>query len=116
MVRRRESQQRDASGDLFPDEPASPPPAPPPMEWAPLEPAPGASAESAIAVSTLTQTARAILEGAFSLIWVRGEVSGLKTHSNGHWYFSLRDKTAQVRCVVWARDQMAIPASPDEGM
>jgi exodeoxyribonuclease VII large subunit len=77
---------------------------------------PGASPRAAIAVSTLTQTAKDIVEGAFMPLWVRGEVSDFKSHRNGHWYFCLRDRTAQLKCVVWSRDQMGIPAAPDDGM
>ena len=77
---------------------------------------PGASPRSAIAVSTLTETAKDILEGAFMPLWVRGEVSDFKMHRNGHWYFSLRDQSSQLRCVVWSRDQLRMPAAPDDGM
>jgi exodeoxyribonuclease VII large subunit len=77
---------------------------------------PGASAGSAIAVSTLTQTAKDVVEGAFIPLWVRGEISGFKGHRNGHWYFCLRDLSSQLRCVVWSRDQLGIPAAPDDGM
>ena len=77
---------------------------------------PGASPETAIAVASLTETARAVIEGSLSPLWVRGEVSDFKRHRNGHWYFCLRDASAQVRCVVWSRSQRGIPASPDEGM
>ncbi|MDB4913390.1 MAG: Exodeoxyribonuclease 7 large subunit [Gemmatimonadetes bacterium] len=77
---------------------------------------PGASPRAAIAVSTLTETAKDVLEGAFVPLWVRGEVTDFKPHRNGHWYFSLRDRTSQLRCVVWARDQIGIPAAPDDGM
>jgi exodeoxyribonuclease VII large subunit len=82
----------------------------------PVEAAPGESAETAVAVATLTQTAKAVIEGAFSPLWVRGEVSDFKAHRNGHWYFTLRDESAQIRCVVWSRDQRGIPAAPDDGM
>ncbi len=78
--------------------------------------APGETAQSAIAVSILTQAARDIVEGAFIPVWVRGEVADFKAHRNGHWYFSLRDGEAQIKCVVWSRDRRAIPAAPDEGM
>jgi len=77
---------------------------------------PGASAGSAISVSTLTQTAKDVVEGAFIPLWVRGEISDFKSHRNGHWYFSLRDLSSQLRCVVWSRDQRGIPAAPDDGM
>jgi len=82
----------------------------------PEDAAPGVDPTSAIAVSTLTSTARDILEGAFPPIWVRGEVTGFKAHRNGHWYFTLRDRMAQVSAVVWSKDARAIPAAPDEGM
>ena len=77
---------------------------------------PGASAASAVSVATITQTAKDILEGAFMPLWVRGEVSDFKAHRNGHWYFCLRDRSAQLRCVVWSRDRRSIPAPPDDGM
>ena len=77
---------------------------------------PGASAESAVAVSTLTQTAKDILEGALFPLWVRGEITDFKRHRNGHWYFCLRDGESQVKCVVWSRDTRSIPAAPDDGM
>lgn len=81
-----------------------------------VEQVPGASPESAVPVASLTETARAVIEGALPPLWVRGEVSDFKRHRNGHWYFCLRDATAQVRCVVWSRAQRNIPASPDDGM
>ncbi len=77
---------------------------------------PGASPASAIAVSTLTQTVKDVVEGAFIPLWVRGEISDFKSHRNGHWYFCLRDMSSQMRCVVWSRDQRGIPAAPDDGM
>jgi len=107
--------------DLFPT------PEPPPAQHLVEEPAalpsyvgsatyPGETAEAAISVSILTEAARDILEGAFIPVWVRGEITDFKAHRNGHWYFCLRDSTAQIRCVVWNRDQRRIPAPPDDGM
>ena len=78
--------------------------------------APGESPGSAVSVATITQTVKDVLEGAFPPLWVRGEVSDFKQHRNGHWYFSLRDQEASLRCVVWSRDTRRIPAAPDEGM
>jgi exodeoxyribonuclease VII large subunit len=78
--------------------------------------APGETAATAIPVSILNQTARDVLQGAFPRLWVRGEITDFKRHRNGHWYFCLGDGEAQVRCVVWSRDQRRIPAAPDEGM
>ena len=81
-----------------------------------VEEAPGTSPSSAIPVSALAEMAKAIIEGAFMPVWVRGEITDFKSHRNGHWYFCLRDQGAQLRCVVWARDQRGIPAPPDDGM
>lgn len=77
---------------------------------------PGATPESAIPISIVTQTAKAVLEGAFQPMWIRGEVSNFTAHRNGHWYFTLKDRASQLRCVVWKGDQRGIPASPDDGM
>lgn len=77
---------------------------------------PGETARSAIAVDTLTRTAKDVIEGAFIPLWVRGEISDFKSHRNGHWYFCLRDARAQIRCVIWKDDQRRMPAAPDDGM
>ena len=78
--------------------------------------APGVSPESAITVAALTLATRDILEGSVEPLWVRGEVVGLKEHRNGHWYFTLKDADAQIRCVMWASDARRALAAPDEGM
>ena len=67
-------------------------------------------------IADLTAAAKEIVEGAFPMMWVRGEVTDFKQHRSGHWYFCLRDSAAQVRAVVWSRDRFRIPAPPDEGM
>lgn len=77
---------------------------------------PGRSPEEAVTIAYLTTAAKEVVEGAFPPVWVKGEVSNFTAHRNGHWYFSLRDATAQLSCVVWSRDVQRIPAPPDEGM
>jgi exodeoxyribonuclease VII large subunit len=72
--------------------------------------------QEVVSIAELTGAAREIIEGAFPMRWVRGEVTDFKPHRSGHWYFCLRDTTAQVRAVVWSRDRFRIPAAPDEGM
>ena len=73
---------------------------------------PGASPESAMSVEQLTQQARDVIEGAFTRIWIRGEISDFKSHRNGHWYFCLRGAAAQIKCVMWSREQRGVPATP----
>jgi exodeoxyribonuclease VII large subunit len=77
---------------------------------------PGGSPEHAIPVSALNAAAKDALENAFPPLWVSGEVSNFTRHRNGHWYFTLKDATASIDCVVWSRDQLRFPAAPDEGM
>ena len=42
-------------------------------------------------------------------------MSGLKTYRSGHWYFSLRDAEAQVRCVMWRTDNLRMSAKLEDG-
>jgi exodeoxyribonuclease VII large subunit len=76
----------------------------------------GIARDNAISVSDLSLQTKALIESGLRPIWVRGEVSDFKRHRSGHWYFSLRDEGAQIRCVVWLSDQHGIPARPDDGM
>jgi exodeoxyribonuclease VII large subunit len=77
---------------------------------------PGESPETALGVATLTRAAKDVIEGAFTPLWVRGEISDFKAHRNGHWYFSLRDAEARVRCVMWRGDVQRAPTRPTDGM
>ena len=54
-----------------------------------------------IPVSLLNRLAREQLESAFPLCWVAGELSNLTYAASGHVYFSLKDASAQVRCVMF---------------
>ena len=95
---------------------------PPPFDYGPrpvipeVRRAPGASRETAVTISELNNSTRALLEETFGRFWVRGEVSDFKRHRSGHWYFSLRDATSQIQCVIWSSDQRGIPTSPEDGM
>lgn len=54
-----------------------------------------------ITVSQLNRQAKSLLEGNFSSVWIEGEISNLAQPSSGHWYFSLKDSGAQVRCAMF---------------
>ena len=75
-----------------------------------------ASAEGAWTVAEVTRRARAVVEAGLPPLWVRGEVSGLKRWQSGHWYFALRDGSAQLRCVMFAKDNRRLPIAPADGM
>jgi len=67
-------------------------------------------------VSRLNREVRALLEGSFPLIWVEGEISNLSRPASGHWYFSLKDEVAQVRCAMFRNRNMQIRFNPENGM
>ncbi|NIR42597.1 MAG: exodeoxyribonuclease VII large subunit [Gemmatimonadetes bacterium] len=67
-------------------------------------------------VSQVNAAARELLEGALPLIWVAGEVSGFKRYPSGHCYFTLKDRAAQLGCVMWRDQARGLPAQPPEGM
>ncbi|MCX8085806.1 MAG: exodeoxyribonuclease VII large subunit [Rhodocyclaceae bacterium] len=54
-----------------------------------------------LTVSELNREARRLLEGRFPLLWVSGEVSNLVRAASGHFYFTLKDASAQVRCAMF---------------
>ncbi len=74
------------------------------------------SPEGAWTVTQVTRRARAAIEAGLAPLWVRGEVSGFKAWQSGHWYFALRDRAAQVRCVMFQKDNRRLPAPPADGM
>ena len=57
--------------------------------------------QSVLSVTSLNRQVRDCLESAFPLTWVGGEISNLTYAASGHVYFSLKDSSAQVRCVMW---------------
>ncbi|MFU8797621.1 MAG: exodeoxyribonuclease VII large subunit [Gammaproteobacteria bacterium] len=52
-------------------------------------------------ISQLNSMARELLEEAFAMLWIEGEISNFSAPSSGHIYFSLKDSTAQVRCAMF---------------
>lgn len=54
-----------------------------------------------LTVSELNAAIRATLDAEFPDVWVSGEISGLKLAQSGHYYFTLKEREAQVRCVAF---------------
>lgn len=67
-------------------------------------------------VSELSREIKAVLESALPGVWVQGEISNLTFHSSGHLYFSLKDKHAQISCVMWRSRNRDLYFTPQEGM
>ncbi|MBA3695385.1 MAG: exodeoxyribonuclease VII large subunit [Methylotenera sp.] len=66
-------------------------------------------------VTELNRLARNVLEQSFPLFWVSGEISNLNRAASGHWYFSLKDAGAQVRCVMFKGRNSYLDWAPKEG-
>lgn len=67
-------------------------------------------------VSDLCAKTRKVLEDKFAHLWVAGEVSQITTPASGHWYLSLKDDRAQMRCVMFksANSRCSKPKIGDE--
>lgn len=70
---------------------------------------------SIMTVSELNRLAREVLEQSFPLFWVSGEVSNFTRAASGHWYFSLKDQAAQVKCVMFKGRNSHVDFIPREG-
>ncbi|MEI7917133.1 MAG: exodeoxyribonuclease VII large subunit [Methylophilaceae bacterium] len=68
-----------------------------------------------LSVSELNRLAKEVLEQSFPLFWVSGEISNLTRAASGHWYFSLKDAGAQVRCVMFRGRNSYLDWTPKEG-
>lgn len=73
------------------------------------------SPEYPLTVSALNRCVRSCLESAWPLQWVSGEISNLTQASSGHLYFSLKDDSAQVRCVIWRHKAQLLGWRPQNG-
>ncbi len=74
--------------------------------------------EQPITVSQLVAEIRQLVEGVpkWQKVWVIGELSGVKHHTSGHWYFTLKDATAQMRAVMFRRSAQTLSAPLRDGM
>jgi exodeoxyribonuclease VII large subunit len=68
-----------------------------------------------ITVTELNRLARAVLERDFPLLWVAGEVSNLTRAPSGHYYFTLKDAGAQVRCAMFRSRAQTLPWRLENG-
>ncbi len=68
-----------------------------------------------LTVSQLNRQARMLLESHFDFVWVEGEVSNFTVPSSGHWYFSLKDSGAQVRCAMFRTRNQRLRFTPANG-
>jgi exodeoxyribonuclease VII large subunit len=70
----------------------------------------------AVSVSELTLRLKAVVEREFIDVYVEGEVSNFRRHSSGHWYFSLKDEAAALRCASFRMQNRMIRFIPEDGL
>ncbi|HFK9549812.1 TPA: exodeoxyribonuclease VII large subunit [Enterobacter hormaechei] len=66
-------------------------------------------------VSRLNQTVRLLLEQEMGQVWISGEISNFTQPASGHWYFTLKDDTAQVRCAMFRNSNRRVTFRPQHG-
>jgi len=78
---------------------------------------PGASRSRRIfSVSELTASIRGVLETGFGEIWVEGELSNCRAWNTGHVYFTLKDRDAQIKAVMFRSAVRYLKFKPEDGM
>ncbi|WP_087643635.1 exodeoxyribonuclease VII large subunit [Caballeronia choica] len=71
--------------------------------------------DAVVPVSVLNRAIGSLLERSFPLVWVSGEVSNFTRAASGHWYFSIKDAQAQMRCVMFRGRAQYAEFTPREG-
>src|SRR6201998_2527339 len=66
-------------------------------------------------VSRLNRQVRVLIERGLGVVWVEGELSNLSVPSSGHWYFSMKDRDAQLRCAMFRQKNMSVGFTPKAG-
>jgi len=70
----------------------------------------------AVSVSELTARLKTLVEREFIDVYVEGEISNFRRHTSGHWYFSLKDDAAALRCASFRMQNRMIRFIPEDGL
>lgn len=70
---------------------------------------------SILSVKDLNQMVKDLLSDAIGQIWLVGEISNFSRPASGHWYFTLKDETAQVRCAMFRNSNFRTGFTPQNG-
>ena len=73
-------------------------------------------ADNIYSVSQLNQSVRLMLENQLGAVWLTGEISNFSQPVSGHWYLSLKDENAQVRCAMFRMKNLRVGFRPTNGM
>src|SRR4029434_3763841 len=67
-------------------------------------------------VSELTSELKGLMEGRFPSVWLSGEISNFRPHSSGHFYFCLKDASAQIQAVMFRGANRLLKVKLEDGM
>src|ERR1700733_11013414 len=77
---------------------------------------PGAeTGRNVFTVSRLNREVRVLIERGLGVVWVEGELSNFSAPSSGHWYFSMKDRDAQLRCAMFRQRNIGVGFTPKAG-
>ena len=71
--------------------------------------------ENVLTVSQVNSIGKRVLETQFPSVWISGEISNLVQHGSGHWYFTLKDARAQIRCAMFKGRNRSVKFKPSSG-
>ena len=81
------------------------------------QPQPGTvQADRVRTVSEVNAEARFLIEERFRRVWIEGEISNFRPYASGHWYFTLQDDRAQLRCVMFSSANRFVRFRPGNGL
>jgi exodeoxyribonuclease VII large subunit len=69
-----------------------------------------------LSVSELTSQVRGALENRFASVWVEGEISNFRPAPSGHWYFTIKDESAQLRATCFRGANARVRFRPSDGL
>ncbi len=69
-----------------------------------------------LSITELTRRLKQLVEGQFPLVWAVGEISNFRPAASGHWYLTLKDQGAQIRCAMFRGQNRFLKFRPEDGM
>jgi exodeoxyribonuclease VII large subunit len=72
--------------------------------------------EPVLSVAQLTLFLKELVEAAFPVVWVAGEISNFSRPQSGHCYLSLKDDQAQIKAVIWRTTAVRLRFEPHDGL
>jgi exodeoxyribonuclease VII large subunit len=84
------------------------------MKQLPLS-APSQPERNVYTVTGLNREVRLLLERGLPMVWLEGELSNFSAPASGHWYFSLKDREAQIRCAMFRMKNQGVGFTPRAG-